>query len=166
MWILQLYINKRKEMKRESWKNSTLLSSTIFSFYVHAKMTERDLLVPNMLEAKMSLKTNLKPLPRHPPPPPNKTTLILKNLESEVATFWKKNNLYGKEVSRKHLLSFFFLFWFENFYLWRRFIYLKSNFFIFFKGEWQSIFLENVFQCGKKFFYFFKEGTWFWIFVK
>ena len=103
-------------MKRKSWKNSTLLSSTIFSFYVHAKMTERDLLVPNMLEAKMSLKTNLKPLTA-PPPKKKKTTLILKNLESEVATFWKKNNLYGKEVSRKHLLSFFFLFWFENFYL-------------------------------------------------
>ena len=50
MWILQLYKEKHHEMKREGWKNSTLLSSTIFSFCVHAKrMTKRKLLVPNLL---------------------------------------------------------------------------------------------------------------------
>ena len=42
LWILKLYKNKYDKMKGEGWKNCILLSSTIFSFFVHAKKMTKE----------------------------------------------------------------------------------------------------------------------------
>ena len=42
MLILQLYIDKHKEKKGEGWKNSTLLSSTIFSFFLFMQKDDKE----------------------------------------------------------------------------------------------------------------------------
>ena len=64
-------------MKRESWKNSTLLSSTIFSFYVHDR--ER-VISAKHVRGKDEFEDKPETTPPPPPPPPKQNYTHSKKL--------------------------------------------------------------------------------------